>query len=75
MLPIGVCIRAIRAEPGWWLESAQRLDAAGFAGLWCWDHFVGRGDQDVPVVGVVDDAGDGGGADDRRRPWGRSCST
>lgn len=49
-LPVGVCIRAIRAEPGWWLESARRLDAAGYAGLWCWDHFMGRGDPEVPVV-------------------------
>ena len=49
-LPIGVCIRAIRAEPGWWLESARRLDAAGYQGLWCWDHFMGRGDKTVPVV-------------------------
>lgn len=49
-LPIGVCIRAIRAEPAWWLESARRLDAAGYAGLWCWDHFMGRGDKTVPVV-------------------------
>jgi len=49
-LPIGVCLRSIRAEPGWWLESARRLDAAGYAGLWSWDHFVGRGDRTVPVV-------------------------
>jgi alkanesulfonate monooxygenase SsuD/methylene tetrahydromethanopterin reductase-like flavin-dependent oxidoreductase (luciferase family) len=49
-LPIGVTIRAIRAEPGWWLESARRLDEAGYAGLWCWDHFMGRGDKTVPVV-------------------------
>lgn len=49
-LPVGVCIRAIRAEPDWWLESARRLDAAGYAGLWCWDHFMGRGDKTVPVV-------------------------
>ncbi len=49
-LPIGVCIRAIRAEPIWWLESARRLDAAGYAGIWCWDHFMGRGDKAVPVV-------------------------
>ncbi len=49
-LPIGVCLRAIRAEPGWWLESARRLDAAGYAGLWCWDHVMGRGDPTVPVV-------------------------
>jgi alkanesulfonate monooxygenase SsuD/methylene tetrahydromethanopterin reductase-like flavin-dependent oxidoreductase (luciferase family) len=49
-LPIGVCLRTIRAEPGWWLESARRLDAAGYAGLWSWDHFMGRGDARVPVV-------------------------
>ena len=49
-LPIGVCLRSIRAEPGWWLESARRLDEAGYAGLWCWDHFIGRGDPTVPVV-------------------------
>jgi alkanesulfonate monooxygenase SsuD/methylene tetrahydromethanopterin reductase-like flavin-dependent oxidoreductase (luciferase family) len=49
-LPIGVCIRTIRAEPTWWLESARRLDAAGYAGLWSWDHFMGRGDAHVPVV-------------------------
>lgn len=49
-LPIGVCLRSIRAEPGWWLESARRLDEAGYAGLWSWDHFMGRGDLTVPVV-------------------------
>ena len=49
-LPIGICLRAIRAEPAWWLESARRLDEAGYAGLWCWDHFMGRGDKTVPVV-------------------------
>jgi alkanesulfonate monooxygenase SsuD/methylene tetrahydromethanopterin reductase-like flavin-dependent oxidoreductase (luciferase family) len=47
---IGVVIRSIRAEPVWWLESAVRLDRAGYAGLWCWDHFMGRGDLTVPVV-------------------------
>ncbi len=49
-LPIGVCLRTIRTEPAWWLESARRLDAAGYAGLWAWDHFMGRGDPRVPVV-------------------------
>lgn len=49
-LPIGVCLRTIRAEPGWWLDSARRLDAAGYAGVWAWDHFVGQGDKMVPVV-------------------------
>ncbi len=49
-LPIGVTLRTIRAEPGWWLESAKRLDAAGYDGVWAWDHFMGRGDPTVPVV-------------------------
>jgi alkanesulfonate monooxygenase SsuD/methylene tetrahydromethanopterin reductase-like flavin-dependent oxidoreductase (luciferase family) len=49
-LPIGVTIRTIRAEPAWWLESARRLDDAGYAGVWAWDHFMGRGDVSVPVV-------------------------
>ena len=49
-LPIGICLRTIRAEPGWWLDSARRLDAAGYAGVWAWDHFVGQGDKTVPVV-------------------------
>jgi alkanesulfonate monooxygenase SsuD/methylene tetrahydromethanopterin reductase-like flavin-dependent oxidoreductase (luciferase family) len=49
-LPIGVCLRTIRAEPGWWLESARRLDAAGYAGVWAWDHFMGQGERTVPVV-------------------------
>lgn len=49
-LPIGVVIRTIRAEPAWWLESARRLDAAGYSGVWAWDHVMGRGDPTVPVV-------------------------
>ena len=49
-LPIGVSLRTIRAEPGWWLESARRLDAAGYDGVWAWDHVMGRGDAAVPVV-------------------------
>ena len=49
-LPIGVTIRTIRAEPAWWLESARRLDAAGYQGVWAWDHFVGQGARTVPVT-------------------------
>jgi alkanesulfonate monooxygenase SsuD/methylene tetrahydromethanopterin reductase-like flavin-dependent oxidoreductase (luciferase family) len=49
-LPVGVCLRSIRATPHWWLVSARRLDEAGYAGLWCWDHFIGKGDPTVPVV-------------------------
>lgn len=50
-LPISVCLRTIRATPHWWLESARRLDEAGFTGVWAWDHFIGQGsDRTVPVV-------------------------
>lgn len=49
-LPVGVCIGSVRAEAGWWLDAARRLDAAGYDGIWCWDHFTGRGDAAVPVV-------------------------
>ena len=49
-LPVGVCLRTINADSGWWLEAARRLDAAGYDGLWAYDHFIGRGDETVPVV-------------------------
>ena len=49
-LPIGVSLGSIGATPAWWLESARRLEAAGYRGVWSWDHFVGKGDKTVPVV-------------------------
>jgi alkanesulfonate monooxygenase SsuD/methylene tetrahydromethanopterin reductase-like flavin-dependent oxidoreductase (luciferase family) len=47
---IGVAIGTIGATPKWWLESAVRLEAAGYRAVWAWDQFVGRGDRTVPVV-------------------------
>jgi alkanesulfonate monooxygenase SsuD/methylene tetrahydromethanopterin reductase-like flavin-dependent oxidoreductase (luciferase family) len=47
---IGVAIGSIGATPRWWLDSAIRLEAAGYHAVWCWDHFVGAGDRTVPVV-------------------------
>jgi alkanesulfonate monooxygenase SsuD/methylene tetrahydromethanopterin reductase-like flavin-dependent oxidoreductase (luciferase family) len=47
---VSVCIRAIKSEPAWWLESAIRLDQAGYDGIWCWDHFMGRDTLTDPVV-------------------------
>jgi alkanesulfonate monooxygenase SsuD/methylene tetrahydromethanopterin reductase-like flavin-dependent oxidoreductase (luciferase family) len=49
-LRVGVTIGSIGADADWWLASARRLDAAGYAGAWCWDHFVGKGDRSVPVL-------------------------
>jgi alkanesulfonate monooxygenase SsuD/methylene tetrahydromethanopterin reductase-like flavin-dependent oxidoreductase (luciferase family) len=49
-IPLGVSLRTIRAEPAWWLGSARRLDAAGYASVWAWDHFMGVGQTPIPVV-------------------------
>lgn len=49
-LPIGVCLGSVGATAEWWLGSARRLDEAGYAGVWCWDHFVGKGDRNVAVL-------------------------
>lgn len=49
-LPIGVAIGTIGATPDWWVESARRLERAGYRGVWAWDHFVGGGAKTVPVV-------------------------
>lgn len=48
--PIGVAIGTVGATPRWWLESAIRLEAAGFRAVWAWDQLQGRGDKTVPVV-------------------------
>jgi alkanesulfonate monooxygenase SsuD/methylene tetrahydromethanopterin reductase-like flavin-dependent oxidoreductase (luciferase family) len=47
---IGVAIGTVGAEPRWWLESAVRLEAAGYRAIWAWDQLVGRGDKTVPVI-------------------------
>jgi alkanesulfonate monooxygenase SsuD/methylene tetrahydromethanopterin reductase-like flavin-dependent oxidoreductase (luciferase family) len=47
---IGVAIGTVNSTPRWWLESAVRLEAAGYRAVWAWDQLVGRGDKTVPVV-------------------------
>lgn len=49
-LPIGVSLGTIGATASWWLESALRLEAAGYRTVWAWDHFVGGKDRSVPVL-------------------------
>jgi len=49
-LPIGVCLGSIGPDADWWLASARRLEAAGYDGVWCWDHFISRGDRRTPVL-------------------------
>ena len=49
-IPVGVCIRPMGATWSWFRDSALRLEDAGYAAIWTWDHFVGRGRPDTPVL-------------------------
>jgi alkanesulfonate monooxygenase SsuD/methylene tetrahydromethanopterin reductase-like flavin-dependent oxidoreductase (luciferase family) len=49
-LPIGVVLGSVGVDVRWWLESARRLESAGYAGVWSWDHFVSRGVRTDPVL-------------------------
>ncbi len=42
-LPIGVTLDTIGVRTDWWLASARRLEAAGYAGVWIWDHHASGG--------------------------------
>ncbi len=49
-IPIGVDLTTIGVPAAWWLQSALRVEAAGFRTVWSWDHFVSRGRLDDPVL-------------------------
>ncbi|MEO8208364.1 MAG: LLM class flavin-dependent oxidoreductase [Chloroflexota bacterium] len=49
-LRVGVTLGSIGSDIDWWLDGARRLEDAGYDGIWCWDHFIGRGDRSVPVL-------------------------
>lgn len=49
-LPIGVVLGTIGVTSEWWLASARRLEMAGYAGVWSWDHFMSRGTKADPVL-------------------------
>jgi alkanesulfonate monooxygenase SsuD/methylene tetrahydromethanopterin reductase-like flavin-dependent oxidoreductase (luciferase family) len=48
--PIGVSLGVIGVAADWWLESAGRLETSGYAGIWAWDHFMGRGAAPTAVL-------------------------
>jgi alkanesulfonate monooxygenase SsuD/methylene tetrahydromethanopterin reductase-like flavin-dependent oxidoreductase (luciferase family) len=48
--PIGVVLGSVGVDVNWWLESARRLETAGYRGVWSWDHFVSRGVRTDPVL-------------------------
>jgi alkanesulfonate monooxygenase SsuD/methylene tetrahydromethanopterin reductase-like flavin-dependent oxidoreductase (luciferase family) len=41
---------SIGVTPAWWLETARQAEAAGFAGVYCWDHYTSRGRPETPVL-------------------------
>jgi alkanesulfonate monooxygenase SsuD/methylene tetrahydromethanopterin reductase-like flavin-dependent oxidoreductase (luciferase family) len=49
-LPIGVTLGTVGVEAAWWLDAAERLDAAGYRAIWAWDHVMGRGVPTAPVL-------------------------
>jgi len=51
VIPVGLNLTSMGVSSAWWLESARQADAAGFAGVWCWDHFVSQGKtKSTPVL-------------------------
>lgn len=49
-IPVGVNLTTIGVDTRWWLDAARRLEAAGYQGVWAWDHFVSRGRPDDPML-------------------------
>jgi alkanesulfonate monooxygenase SsuD/methylene tetrahydromethanopterin reductase-like flavin-dependent oxidoreductase (luciferase family) len=49
-LPIGVSLGTLGVDAAWWLDSARRLDDAGYRAIWAWDHFVSKGERGTPVL-------------------------
>jgi alkanesulfonate monooxygenase SsuD/methylene tetrahydromethanopterin reductase-like flavin-dependent oxidoreductase (luciferase family) len=47
---IGVVLSTLGVDAADWLERARRLEAAGYASIWSWDHFVSRGDRTTTVL-------------------------
>jgi alkanesulfonate monooxygenase SsuD/methylene tetrahydromethanopterin reductase-like flavin-dependent oxidoreductase (luciferase family) len=49
-VPVLVNLRSIGVPFAWWRAQALRLEAAGYAGVAAWDHFVSRGARTDPVL-------------------------
>jgi len=47
---IGINPTSIGVSPRWWLRTAGWLEQAGFDGIYCWDHFLSRGEANRAVL-------------------------
>jgi alkanesulfonate monooxygenase SsuD/methylene tetrahydromethanopterin reductase-like flavin-dependent oxidoreductase (luciferase family) len=50
LIPVGLNLTSIGVTSAWWLQSARQAEAAGFAAVWCWDHFISQGQNKVSPV-------------------------
>ncbi len=49
-IPVGINLTTIGVSSRWWLDSAARVEAAGYSTAWAWDHFVSRGRRTDPLL-------------------------
>jgi alkanesulfonate monooxygenase SsuD/methylene tetrahydromethanopterin reductase-like flavin-dependent oxidoreductase (luciferase family) len=45
LIPIGINLTSLGVSSRWWLDSAKAAEAAGFSGVWSWDHFISQGKE------------------------------
>jgi alkanesulfonate monooxygenase SsuD/methylene tetrahydromethanopterin reductase-like flavin-dependent oxidoreductase (luciferase family) len=50
VIPIGINLTSIGVSSRWWMDSAREVEAAGFSGVWSWDHFMSRGRKSDSVL-------------------------
>jgi G6PDH family F420-dependent oxidoreductase len=49
-IPVGLNPTSIGVSAAWWQETARAAEKAGFSVVWCWDHFISRGDAGDQVL-------------------------
>jgi G6PDH family F420-dependent oxidoreductase len=47
---VGVNLSSIGVPVRWFVDTARLLESAGFAAVWCADHFISRGRRTDPVL-------------------------
>jgi len=47
---VGVVVAPIGVSYAWWRDAVVRVDRAGYAGVWTWDHFASRGGTGRPSL-------------------------
>jgi alkanesulfonate monooxygenase SsuD/methylene tetrahydromethanopterin reductase-like flavin-dependent oxidoreductase (luciferase family) len=53
-IPIGINLTTMGVSAAWWLESALRMESAGFRTAWAWDHYMTFAVKDRPTTPVLE---------------------